>query len=378
RHCEEIDARELPAGLRSEENFLAFRAYDPAWQATVGVTRHDYEEVAEVVVSHMHLDTVVTQEEGEDGTVRATTEAYLVVRNNDRQYLELRLPAGANIRALSVEGRSQTPRKGDADDKVLVPLLSGLGKDEAFVVALAFAHEVETTGALFETTHITSPIPLQVTADLLTWRVYMPEGRAYTSLGGSVEPSEPYRSWVAGAVDGLSRIIGRRSPGGTVDVQRLADGFQSPFAMQREGHVFFFSNRIGTGDVEITSTHPVGFAFWKILFFALAFGATRFLCRLVSRLPFRVGAGTVVAALVLLLLVLLVPASPGTAQVLNAMLYGVALAGLFQFVGWGLARRREGAALRAEAAADDAGPEASSDDGGDAPPATPAPEGGAA
>ena len=98
---EEIDARELPADLQDNDNFLAFRSYTPEHGLSVLVTKHDYEPVADLIVSHMHLDTVVPVEG------RATTEAFLIVRNNDRQYLRLKLPAGSNIRAVRVGGEER-------------------------------------------------------------------------------------------------------------------------------------------------------------------------------------------------------------------------------------------------------------------------------
>ena len=150
------------------------------------VTRHDYEPVAEVVVSHMHLDTVLAA----DG--RATTEAYLVVQNNDRQNLELTLPPNATIRAVTVEGESRAPREGE-DGRVLIPLPSGLGKDQSFVVALAYDHDVERSSSLgFATTKAVSPVAKDVTADLLTWRVFAPgrhdlhELRRLRRAGGSL------------------------------------------------------------------------------------------------------------------------------------------------------------------------------------------------
>lgn len=318
-NAEEIDARELPPTLRSEDNFLAFRSYDPALSIRIHVTRHDFEPVAEVVVSHMHLDTVLPREG------RATTEAYLVVRNNDRQYLDLVLPGNATIRAVTVGGKVRSPREGEKGT-VLIPLPSGLGKDEAFVVALAYDHDVERSSSLgFDTVRVESPLPLRVTADLLTWRVFGPQDRTFTCFGGDLEPADPHRSWFASLVEGLSQVLGRRAEGADVAVARVAGGFESPFATRHEGEEFLFSNRIGVGFVEITSVDPSAFVFEMLLFFALLLGATLLLARIAGRIG--LGEGTLVAALILVLLVLLVRASPGMAQVLNAMLCGVLVAG---------------------------------------------------
>ncbi len=329
--CEEIDPRELPASIHGDEDFLALRAYDPTWGAALLATRHDYEPIAEVVVSHMHLDTIVQGDRG-------TTEAYLLVRNNDRQNLALALPPGASIRALTVDGQTRTPRR--AEGRVLVPLPSGLGKSEAFVVALSYDHDIRTSSLLHEETwHMDSPVPENVTADLLTWRVYLPEDREVTSTGGTLDPARPYRSWFAGLVHDLFRTFGRRAQAAQVDVEKAASGFHSPFARNYEGRVMLFYNRVGTGSVEITAAKPASSTVYRLLFFAIALGGLLLLMALARRV--HLGEATVAVAAVLVVLVLLVRAGPGAAGLLNALLFGFLVAGLIRFGAASLAASRE-------------------------------------
>lgn len=347
--AEEIDARELPPGLASDDNFLAFRAYDPAYALSLVVVRHVYEDPAEVVITHMHLDTEV------GGRGRAATDAYLVVRNNDRQVLELSLPGDAVIRALTVDGKSHNPLEGE-DGGILVPLRVGLGKDESFVVALSFDHEIERSSALFyETTTLQSPVATDVVADLLTWRVFVPEDRVYTSFDGSVELVNPPRSWVARLVSNLFRTLGRTGPDGGVVVRRQIERFHSPFATAHEGRAYLFSNRTGTGTIEVTSASPGAFTFWKVLWFAIAFAGMGLLLTFAGR---RQIAGFAFSLVLVLLLLLLIPAAPGTSQVLNAMVYGVVVAGGLYLLRRALASRAGHAPpSKAEGSPDDGGPE---------------------
>jgi hypothetical protein len=332
---EEIDARELQGigTLGAGETFLAFRSYDPEHAATLVVTKHEYEPVAEVVVSHMHLNTVVPAEG------RGTTEAFLVVRNNDRQYLELRLPRGAAIRAVSVDGRSETPRRGD-DDTVRIPMLTNLRKDQAFLVALVYDHEIGRDGTLFREVAVDSPRPLKVTSDLLTWRVYVPKGRTYTSFRGDVERIDAQGSWALSLLLDATRRMGRAPAGRSLDLSRMVEDLEkgSPFNVQGDGQAFLFSNRTGTGTVRITSADPTAFLFLKIVLLVLAFAATR----LWTRASVRRGRGRVlpVAAPAVLLLALLVPAGPGAAETWTAMLVGVLVSGLVSFLGWAFRRER--------------------------------------
>lgn len=344
-HGEEIDARELAGvtALAAPETFLAFRSFDPAHAVRLKVTKHEYEPVAEVVISHMHLNTVVPAEG------RATTEAFLVVRNNDRQYLELKLPEGANIRAVRVDGKNETPRHGE-DGTVRIPLLANLGKDQAFLVALAYDHDVRRSGLVFQSVAFDGPVASRVTSDLLTWRVYVPREREITSFGGNVEPVRSESSWALLLLDDATRLF-RRAPRGTpIDLSAMIHDLErgSPLQVQGDGEARLLSNRVGTGSVVITSVSPTAFLFVKLLAFAVAFVGARALARRLGR----TGRGAAAAFLVpaILLLVLLVPAGHGASGILTSMWLGVLLSGaisLVQDVRTRRAKAREAARLAA-------------------------------
>ncbi len=355
---EEIDARELPTPLRDPDNFLAFRSYAPGHGLGVEVTKHDYEPVADVVVSHMHIDTVVPVEG------RATSEAFLVVRSNTRQYLELELPPGTKIRAVRVGEKTESPRVGK-DGTVLVPLLALRGKDQAFTVALYYDHDVERSGTAFEDVRLVSPVPIDVKSDILTWRVWMPDGPVYTSFGGSVLPVDPYKSWAARALERVSKILAVQEGATRLDVRRLMNSYKSPFTdRQHEGKRINFQGRVGTGDVVISSAAPGFFAFWKLLWGVAAFVGAMFLMRIATG----IGAGKRFAfgVLLLLLIALLIPAGFGAAHTYTFMLLGVLLAGFLAFLGWAAGAWRAARERAAEALPEP--PE----------PMEPAPEGGAA
>jgi|GEM_PF-6921859 len=332
---EEIDVRELPRTLTSPDAFLAFRSFDPEHAITLQLTKHEYERVAEVVISHMHLDTVVPSSEK-----RGTTEAYLVVRNNDRQSLEVRLPGGAELRAVNVDGKPQTPFKGK-DGTHLIPLVSGLRKDQAFVVAFVYDHDVDRGGLLFEQVRLESPVPVGVTSDLLTWRVFMPKGseREVVGFGGDLVPAEEHGSWALSLLDGATGLL-KRAPGGRpLDLRRLVQDVEkgSPFQIPHDGHAWLFSNRVGTGTVELTSIKPTTFLWFRIALVVVGL----LLGRLLVRIARGLGQGALLAFWIpaLLLLALIVPAGTGKAAALTALLVGLVLSGVGSFFAW-LARPR--------------------------------------
>ncbi len=326
-HGEEIDARELAGvtSLAAPETFLAFRSYDPEHAVALLVTKHEYEPVAEVVIAHMHLNTVIPAEG------RATTEAFLVVRNNDRQYLELHLPEGANIRAVSVDGKSETPRRGD-DGAVRIPLLANLGKDQAFLVALAFDHETVRSGFLFQRVTVASPVASKVTSDLLTWRVYVPREREITAFGGDVQPVARRDSWAFNLLNDVTRLFRRAPQGRPIDLARMIEDVEkgSPFQVQADGTAHLFSNRVGTGSVSVTTVNPTAFLLLRLLLLALAFVGARWVARRFAGR--RRGTLAAFAAPAIVLLLLLVPAELGWASVWTVMLLGVAISGLLSLI----------------------------------------------
>lgn len=328
---EEIDARELPAGLQGEESFLALRSYAPEHRFVVGVTRHDYEPVAEVVVSHMHLETVVPAEG------RGITEAFLIVRSNDRQYLRLKLPGKATVRAVRVGGQIEAPRVDPQDaDTILIPLLTGLRKDEAFEVALVYEHDVERDGSVFRRVRARSPEPIDVDADLLTWHVYLPDDDPVSAFGGSVTPAKAPTSWAARRLAGWGEGLVHRPEGRPTPFARLVDGFESPFSTVKPAVRHAFQGRIGIGDVTITRVAPTALVLFKIAATLLAF----LLVLLGGRAARRAGHGAApwVTGAALLLFLLLVPAGPGMAGILTSALLGVGLAAAALLLAWRIAR----------------------------------------
>jgi hypothetical protein len=284
----------------------------------------------------MHVNTVVPAEGN------AQSEAYLVVRNNDRQSLELRLPKGANIRAVQVDGKAETPRRGEGGT-VLIPIPSGLRKDQAFVVAFVYDHEVERGGAFFETVRLQSPVPQHVKSDLLTWAVYVPKEREITAFGGDLVRSKDGGSWALRLLGDLTSLLKRKPAGQAMDMRKLTQEFEkSPFQLRFDGERHEFTNRVGTGEVTLTSVSPTGFLFLKLALLVGAFLGARVLVRVARGLGY--GRMAAFLAPALLLLALLIPAGPGLSALLTAMFVGVLLSGAVSFLAWVAQGRAERAA----------------------------------
>jgi hypothetical protein len=252
----QIDPSELPASLQTGDVYLALRRFEAPAPFPLDLTKYEYQPVADLVVRHAHLETVVADEG------RASTTAYFEILNNDRQFLAVRLPQGSEILELMVDGKPEKPRIGD-ERILLVPLLTGLGDDVTFQVAIAYTHGIDTSGALAPTTRIQgpelpamgeAPAPFQA---LLTWSVHYPSAWKVTSFSGNVNPSGPdahYGSWLQSVIGRVARFVRPVSePRVQRDVKPMPP-FKNivPVYTERESVRTVFTNGTGDGVVEIS------------------------------------------------------------------------------------------------------------------------------
>ncbi|MEE8106763.1 MAG: hypothetical protein V3T86_14620 [Planctomycetota bacterium] len=298
----QIDAAELPAALRTDDVYLALRRLDKPAAFPMDLTKHEYKRVADLVVRHVHLETVLSEEN------RAATTAFFEVLNNDRQFLAVRLPDDHEILELMVDGKPEKPRIGQ-EGVLLVPLLTGQRKDRTFQVAIAYTHPIDTSGAMFETTTVNGPeLPAAEDSEapfqaLLTWNVHYPRGWEVTSYGGTVEPAgrdSEYGSWLQLLLGSVSRFVqpvvpptARRDRGRMPNFKNIV-----PVYTERESVQMTFTNGTGNGVVSIshTSTATRGLV---VLFAAFAAAAgVFFAARKVP--PSRAGGLIAVVALVFL------------------------------------------------------------------------------
>ena len=301
---EQIDPAELPSPLRAGDVILALRRFDAPEPFPLELTKHQYQPVADLVVRHTHLETVLS------GEGKAMTTAYFEILNNDRQFLAVKLQEGSDVRDVRSGGKPEKPRIG-VGGVLLIPLLTGLRKDATFVVAVAYAHKIDESGHLWKTTHITGPVlpafedlpaPAQL---LLTWNVHYPQSWNVTSFGGNVEPAgkdADHGSWLRRSIDLVGRMVrpgeasAKLPEGRSLRPAEFADIV--PMFKERESVSSLFTNGVGDGVLEIRhSSMPVQVG--VILLAILAgIGATFFCARALT--PSWSGALPGILALLLL------------------------------------------------------------------------------
>ncbi len=167
-----IDVRELPAALTGQTDYpvlLAYRARGGDVQIPLDVRQHPDMDMLVTLVDTAAAETLVT----EDG--RRMTRIRYGVRNNRKQFLNVKVPEGAEVWSASVAGRGVKVARGEKGD-VLVPLVrsdaSG-GALTAFLVELVYVEEgaelANGRGAM--EVHLPT---VDAPSSILQWTVYIP------------------------------------------------------------------------------------------------------------------------------------------------------------------------------------------------------------
>jgi hypothetical protein len=317
---EQIDASELPAMLRSDDVFLALRRFEKPEPFLLGLTKHEYQPVADVVVRHTHLKTVLMDENS------ATTNAFFEILNNDRQFLAVRLPKGYKVLDLYVEGQPKKPRIGSGG-VLLVPLATGLRKDSTFQVAIAYTHPIDTDGGITSDTGIEGPVlpafedspaPFQA---LLTWSVHYPAAWRVTGFDGNVYATGAavWRgSWLRRAIDSLGRVFKPMQPSPRQnEYASLPSGYFKdivPTPRQRESVHTLFTNGLGNGVLVLEHTSITAQVVFVLL--GILVGAALVLWLTRAFKPFQAGGGVMLVALLLLAF-----AGPGWVPAFNGVFF---------------------------------------------------------
>ncbi|GEP41924.1 hypothetical protein BGE01nite_12150 [Brevifollis gellanilyticus] len=192
---EEIDTRELRAELQRPGVFLAYKYRSLPVKLSVELARNSFLAVPQAVVTHADLITAVATDRAQ------TTEALYWVRNNDLQFLVVRLPKGARIVSdVFVNRESQQPMRRESSDDLLVRLPGGATTRES--IPVRFVYEMPSPAAgekLGWWGHVTVGPPTLAEVGVLETRhrVYLPEAWHYTSVTGPLTRIATERGWGA-------------------------------------------------------------------------------------------------------------------------------------------------------------------------------------
>lgn len=242
-----IATADLPPGLAGPGVVAGFRGAE-AVPATLTVERHDLLALTDAALPLVAYSAVL----GEDGRLRAAGRALVVSRG--RPHLELRLPEGAEILEVALDGRQTRPSRR-ADGALVVPL--GERSAAAGSHHLAFVYEQPVApGPLGAGMLLGLRLPVlgaaaegravPVERTLLT--LWLPQRFAVLGGGGDLLPAE----------DGVARPLGlpEHDDGLTVDIPevgraialaRLGDGGEVRLRLLAHGWVQALAALAGLG-----------------------------------------------------------------------------------------------------------------------------------
>jgi hypothetical protein len=182
----------LRSGAAARSPFLAFKYRSPPVALGIDVARNSYFAEPQAVVTHADLTNAVATDQAQ------TTELLLWVRNNDLQFLTVRLPAGARLVSdVFVAGAGQQPMRREGADDLLVRLPAGAGR-EAFPVRLVYEQPSPDPGRkLGATGRLAVPVAEVAGTGVLETRhrLFMPEERHYTRAEGPMSRAAAARGW---------------------------------------------------------------------------------------------------------------------------------------------------------------------------------------
>jgi prepilin-type processing-associated H-X9-DG protein len=173
-----VDAGDFPdwAGDPDNELALAYRYVRPGYKLALEVRRFGEAEVLQALVDSAQFTSVVA----DDGQMM--TEMSLSVRNNGRQFLEVALPAGANLWSAFVAGQPVRPSLHDG--KLLLPIQQPGVDDGAVSVELTYVGSnpfPRSRGNL----GFASP-QFDVPLKNARWEVYLPPDYDYQGFAGTM------------------------------------------------------------------------------------------------------------------------------------------------------------------------------------------------
>lgn len=180
---DKLDVSELPATLinRSQKPLLlGFKYLHHPYSMVLDIKKHEELPVISTVVDSASGVTLFT----EDG--KLVHRVIYQIRNTSKQFLELELPADAQIWSVFVGGEPAKPRLDQS--RILIPLnrshqgATGLA---AFDVELIYFQKAARFGTMGVRKSM-FPVPDIIISEML-WSVYLPEGYSYIYFGGTVE-----------------------------------------------------------------------------------------------------------------------------------------------------------------------------------------------
>lgn len=191
---EEIDARELLPELQRPGVFLAYKYRSLPIKLGVELAKNSFIPVPQAIITHADLVTAVATDKAQ------TTEVIYWVKNNDLQFLVVRLPQGSRLQSdVFVNRDTQHPMRREGSEDMLVRLPSGDAARTAFPVRFVFESPSPNPGEkLGSWGSFAVNVPQVADVGIMETRhtLLLPRQEwHYTAFSGPLSPESHRRSW---------------------------------------------------------------------------------------------------------------------------------------------------------------------------------------
>lgn len=206
-----VDVIRVPSveGYTPRHRLVAAFSYGSgAHELTLTAKRHASSELAALVISKLALTSVL----GVDGGSKH--EAVIDLRHSGEQFAHVRLPSGAELLSIIVDGRAVKPVRGE-DGAIAIPLPGGTaGRD---TVTTRLIYELPGDPWPGHGTRKLDPITFLGDAPVLAtdWRVHVPDGFSYEKVATGMEQTGTELN--SSLLDGVRERIRQN------EIKRLAD-----------------------------------------------------------------------------------------------------------------------------------------------------------
>lgn len=197
------DVRFVPEEIQTfaqGRSLFYYKVLGDDFKLSFDVKSHEKATVVKTRIESIEADSVVT----EVGTVM--TKATYRVKNNQAQFLKLKLPDGSKLLSAFTNGREIQPVMDR--DTLLVPL--DKSTTASFPVEIAWLSKTGEFGFMGRRSILLPSSPVSI--DELAWRLYTPEACQMFYFGGNVERQKPGGSFWSALFSAISQAVAEQVP----------------------------------------------------------------------------------------------------------------------------------------------------------------------